>query len=191
MKIVNVYYTTFQTRLPQSDSWTKKQLILNFMPNILSSVLQNCRRELLKILRRVMKKYWEMNSKKHCEVFLLKDALQKYWPVVCKNIEQYSAKILRGVLQKYREVFSKIAEGSPTLWLNEQHCKNSGSWSASCNIMAFFFRRQNDNSQILRVKSFVIQIFDTHWNMKKALQETGGAMIYGYEKQNGWRDYIE
>ena len=36
--------------------------------------------------------------------------LQKYWEVFSKNIEKFSAKILKGVLQKCLEVFCKNVE---------------------------------------------------------------------------------
>ena len=67
----------------------------------------------------VLCKNWEMMPKKFCEVFckitqicsakILKGVL---W----KKLRRFFAKILMGILQKYREVFCRITKGSSTLW---------------------------------------------------------------------------
>ena len=73
--------------------------------------------------------------------------VQKYRQLFCENTERCSAKILKGALQNcWWRVLTQ----------NEQlPCKNSGTFktSLSCYIMAFFFRRRNDNKKLLRANS--------------------------------------
>ena len=103
--------------------------------------------------------------------------MQKYWYNVWKNTEKCSAKILGGFLQKHRRVFlknidicsAKLLKGVQfhTLTQNEPlPFINLSTWCASYHTMIFYYRRSN------------VQIFDTHYIMKKMIQQTEGVIIY-------------
>ena len=75
------------------------------------------------------------------------------------------------------------------LTYNKQHpCKNSGTWSVSVYIMAFYFRRPKDNKQLFSPnaekygpeKTPHLDTF--HVVMKKVIQEIVGVMIFKYEE---------
>ena len=55
--------------------------------------------------------------------------------------------MLNGVFQYCWREFHSLTQ-------NEQPSKNPGTWSVSCYIMGFYFRRPKDNKQLLRAKSF-------------------------------------
>ena len=109
----------------------------------------------------------------------MKNFLQNYWEMPCKNIESYSAKILilglqthwevlpkntdtcfaemlRGGLQNNWKVFCKITKESSKLWQkNEQLLsKNSGTWSFSATSWLRDFEMLKDKKHLLREKPF-------------------------------------
>ena len=52
---------------------------------------------------------------------------------------------------------------------NELPCQTSYTWSVSCYIVAFYCKRQKDNKQLLRAKSFA-----NFWNFLKHVKGNTG-----------------